>query len=87
MNIDKLKDSKLWLVAAGAAIVPVVKKIVTSDTTRKFCVSSLAKGMKLVDDAKATVTNIKEDAADLCYEAKCTLETEEAPEGAVSDEV
>lgn len=80
MKWENLKDSKWVIAAAGAAAVPVIKKIVTSDTTRKFCVSGLAKGMKLYQDAQETVQNIRDDAEDLCYEAKCSLEDEEETE-------
>lgn len=77
MKLEKLKDCRLLCFAAGVAAVPVIKRILKSDKTRKACVSGLAKGMKLYQDAQEAVVNIKEDAEDLCYEAKNSLNNEE----------
>lgn len=77
MKLEKLKDCRLLCFAAGVAAVPVIKRILKSDKTRKACVSGLAKGMKLYHDAQEAVVNIKEDAEDLCYEAKNSLNNEE----------
>ena len=41
-----------------------------------MAVNSLASGMKLKDDAMATYETIKEDAKDICYEAKAKNEGE-----------
>ena len=41
-----------------------------------LAVNSLASGMKLKDDAMATYETIKEDAKDICYEAKAKNEGE-----------
>lgn len=76
MKLENLKDCRILCFAAGIAAVPVIKKIVKSDKTRKVCVSGLAKGMKLYQDAQETVQNIKEDAEDLCYEAKNSLNSD-----------
>lgn len=78
MKLENLKDHRVLCFAAGVAIVPIIKKLTKSDKTRKACVSGLAKGMKLYQDAQETVRNIKEDAEDLCYEAKNSLSGEEA---------
>ncbi len=64
------KNQKLWCAIGGAAAVIVGKKIVTSPKTRKIAVSGLAKGMKLQNDAKETFQNMKDEAADICYDAK-----------------
>ena len=58
------KNEKFWLVAAGAAGVIVGKK------TRQLAVTGLAKGMKLTSDAKSAFQSMKDEAQDLCYEAK-----------------
>ena len=65
-----LKNEKLWLVVAGAAGALIGQKIVKSKKTRELAVSSLAKGMKLTHDAKAVFQNMKDEAEDMCYEAK-----------------
>ncbi len=65
-----LKNEKLWLVVAGAAGVIVGKKVLTSKKTRELAVTGLAKGMKLTHDAKTAFQNMKDEAEDLCYEAK-----------------
>ena len=59
------KNEKLWCAVAGAAAVIVGKKILKADKTR-----SLAKGMKLQKDAKAAFQNMKDEASDICYDAK-----------------
>ncbi len=84
MILEKLKDCRVLCFAAGAAAVPVVKKILKSEKTRKTCVSGLAEGMRLYQDVRETLQNVKEDAEDLCYEAKNKLNKDEE---AVSDEV
>lgn len=64
------KNEKFWLVAAGAAGVIVGKKVLTAKKTRQLAVTGLAKGMKLTSDAKAAFQSMKDEAQDLCYEAK-----------------
>lgn len=76
------KNQKLWCAIGGAAAVIVGKKIVTSPKTRQIAVSGLAKGMKLQNDAKETFQNMKDEAADICCDAKAEagLENEECEE-------
>ncbi|MCM1227077.1 MAG: DUF1490 domain-containing protein [Clostridium sp.] len=64
------KNEKLWCAIAGAAAVIVGKKVITSKKTRQLAVSGIAKGMKLQADAKETFQNMKDEAADICYDAK-----------------
>lgn len=65
-----LKSEKfLWFVGGIAAAV-VGKRIAKSDATRKACVSTMAKAMKLQNDASEVFQNMKEDAQDICYDAK-----------------
>ncbi len=77
MNFDKLKDAKVICFAAGAATVVAVKKIVKSEKFRSACVQGIAKGMKIQQDAQEAFKNMKEDAEDLCHEARATLDDEE----------
>lgn len=64
------KNEKLWCAIAGAAAVIIGKKVITSNKTRQLAVSGLAKGMKLQNDAKEVFQNMKDEAADICYDAK-----------------
>ena len=64
------KNEKLWCAVAGAAAVIVSKKILKADKTRSLAVTGLAKGMKLQKDAKAAFQNMKDEASDICYDAK-----------------
>ena len=48
--------------------------------TRELCVAGMAKGMKLQQDARVTLQNMKEDAQDLCAEAKQKAAQETAEE-------
>ena len=64
------KNEKLWCAVAGAAAVIVGKKILKADNTRSLAVTGLAKGMKLQKDAKAAFQNMKDEASDICYDAK-----------------
>ena len=64
------KNEKLWCAIGGAAALVIGKKIITAETTRKLAVCGLAKGMKLQSDAKATFQNMKDEASDICCDAK-----------------
>ena len=64
------KNEKLWCAVAGAAGVIIGKKVLCSKKTRELAVTGLAKGMKLTHDAKTAFQNMKDEAEDLCYEAK-----------------
>lgn len=64
------KNKTFWLVVAGAAGAIVGEKVLTSKKTRELVVSGMAKGMKLTNDAKAVFQNMKDEAEDMCYEAK-----------------
>lgn len=65
-----LKNEKFWCVVAGAAGVIIGKKVLTSKKTRELAVTGMAKGMKLTHDAKAVFQSMKDEAEDMCYEAK-----------------
>lgn len=64
------KNQKFWLVVAGAAGAIIGEKVLTAKKTREIAVSGIAKGMKLTHDAKAVFQNMKDEAEDMCYEAK-----------------
>ena len=64
------KNEKFWLVTAGAAGVIFGKKILTAKKTRELAVTGLAKGMKLKSDAQSALRSMKDEASDICYDAK-----------------
>ncbi len=64
------KNEKFQCVIAGAATVIIGKKVITSKKTRQIAVSGIAKGMKLQNDAKEAFQNMKDEAVDICYDAK-----------------
>ena len=64
------KNEKFLCALGGAAAVIVGKKILTAIKTRQLAVSGLAKGMKLSHDAKEAFRNMKDEASDICYDAK-----------------
>ncbi|WP_303022833.1 DUF1490 domain-containing protein [uncultured Ruminococcus sp.] len=78
------KNEKLWWAVGGAAALIVGKKIVTSKTARQVAVSGLAKGMKLQSDAKASFQNMKDEASDICCDARAEAGIDDAATG--SDE-
>ena len=76
------KNQKFLCALGGAAAVIIGKKIVTAKKTRELAVSGIAKGMKLTHDAKEVFQNMKDEAADICCDAKAEagLDEEEAEE-------
>ena len=81
-----LKNGKLWFAVGGAAAMVTGKKIVKAEKTRELAVCGLAKGMKLQSDAKEAFQNMRDDAADLCYDAKVEAGIEKAPVEETTDE-
>ena len=65
-----LENNKLTFFIGGIMAATLGVKALKSKYAHEFFVSTLASGMKLQDDAKVMYENIKEDAVDLCYEAK-----------------
>lgn len=72
------KNEKLWWAVGGAAALIVGKKIVTSKTARQVAVSGLAKGMKLQSDAKTSFQNMKDEASDICCDARAEAGIDDA---------
>ena len=64
------KNEKLWCAVAGAAAVIVGKKILKAAKTRSLAVTVLAQGMELQRGAMAVFQNMKDEASDICYDAK-----------------
>ena len=68
--LDYLKNEKLLCFAGGIFAATYGVKASKSDKTRKTCVKALAKCMKLQSEAKQTFQNMKDEAEDICYDAK-----------------
>ncbi len=67
---DCLKNEKLLCFVGGVVAATYGVKVLKSDKTRKTCVKGLAKCMKLQKDARVTLQNMKDEAEDICYDAK-----------------
>ena len=64
------QDEKFWCAVGGAAAVILGKKVVKAKKTRELAVTGLAKGMKLKSDAQSALRSMKDEASDICYDAK-----------------
>ena len=72
--LDCLKNEKFLCFAGGVLAATYGVKAVKSDKTRKACVKGLAKCIKLQYDAQETFKNMKEEAEDICCDAKQEVE-------------
>ena len=68
--LNCFKNQKFLCALGGAAAVIVGKKILKSEKTRECAVTGLAKGIKLQNDAKAAFQDMKDEAMDICNDAK-----------------
>jgi 3-polyprenyl-4-hydroxybenzoate decarboxylase len=68
--LNCFKNEKVLYALGGAAAVIVGNAILKSNKTRQLAVSGLAKGMKLQNDAKEAFQNMKDEAQDICCDAK-----------------
>ncbi|GAA0078607.1 hypothetical protein UT300005_29860 [Clostridium sp. CTA-5] len=64
------KNEKLMIFAGGVVAGTLGVKALKSKTAKKLYVSTLANGMKLQQDAQNLFETMKEDAQDMCYEAR-----------------
>ncbi|MDR5587234.1 MULTISPECIES: DUF6110 family protein [Clostridium] len=77
-----LKNEKLMIFAGGVVAGTLGLKALKSKTAKKIYVSTLANGMKLQQDAQNLFETMKEDAQDICYEArKSSVEDSVSSEG------
>lgn len=66
-----LKGTKgMGLFAGGAVFAEVARKVAGTESARRLYVSTLAKGMHLVDGVNDAVSNVKQEAEDIYEEAK-----------------
>lgn len=65
-----LKNEKTLLFTGGVLLGTLGLKLIKSNAARKFYVSTLANGMKIQQDAQNMFETMKEEAEDMCYEAR-----------------
>lgn len=65
-----IKNEKILCFVGGVVAATLGVKALKSSKTRACCVKGLAQGMKLQKDAQATFQNMKDEAADICCDAK-----------------
>ncbi len=80
------KNQKFWCVVAGAAGVIAGEKLVKSKKAREVAVNGLAKGMKLKYDAEEAFQSIKDEAEDVCYDARKKAAQEDEAASDAADE-
>ena len=68
--IDCLKNEKFLCFAGGILAATYGVKALKSDKTRKVCVNALAKGMTLQNEAREAFKNMKDEAEDICCDAR-----------------
>lgn len=73
---DIIKNEKLLCFAGGILAATYGVKVLKSEKTRKTAVKGLAKCMKLQKDAQVAFQNMKEEAEDICYDAKQQADNE-----------
>lgn len=74
--MDCLKNEKLLCFAGGVLAATYGVKAIKSEKTRSACVKGLAKCIKLQNDAQEAFKNMKDQAEDICYDAKQQAENE-----------
>ena len=74
--MDCLKNEKLLCFAGGVLAATYGVKAINSEKTRNACVKGLAKCIKLQNDAQEAFKNMKDQAEDICYDAKQQAENE-----------
>lgn len=71
-----IKSKKTHFFLAGVATTLVAPVVAKAPCLRKAVVKTMAKGMELQKQAQISYENMKEEAADLVYEAKMKAEDE-----------
>ncbi len=68
--LNWITKEKNIIFAVGAITGAVLCTVLKTKSVRKFAVKSLAKGMMLKDNVSEEVNNIREEADDICSEAR-----------------
>lgn len=69
------KNQKAMLFLGGILTGTLGLKALKSKQAKKFYVSTLANGMKMQQDAQNLLQTMKEEAEDMCYEARQTAKS------------
>ncbi len=72
--LNWITKERKWIFAAGAATGLAVLGILKTKKARELAVKGVAGGMLLKDKALETAANIKEEAEDICAEAKASAQ-------------
>ena len=67
---EQFKNEKTKYFALGVLVATAGVKFLKSRTFHDGCVKTVAQGMKLREDASASIAKIKEDAEDIRFEAQ-----------------
>lgn len=54
----------------GVAAAVLTKSVASSPKTRQLCVKALAKGMQTNEKVRSSLVTMKQDAEDICAEAR-----------------
>lgn len=71
-----IKSKKTHFFLAGVATTILAPVVAKSPCMRKAVVKTMAKGMELQKQAQVSYENMKEEAADMVYEARIKAEEE-----------
>lgn len=71
-----LKNEKAMIFLGGVAAGTLGVKVLKSKAAKKLYVTTLANGMKIQQDAQQLFETMKEDAEDLCFEARKEVSSE-----------
>lgn len=72
------KNEKLGFFALGVLTATAGVKFLKSKTFHNGCVKTVAGGMKIRNEAASAIDKIREDAQDVCFEAECEADLNEA---------
>lgn len=78
MLFGLIKHEHLLIFLGGMVAAVAGNSTLKSSKTRDLAVQGLAKGMKLQSDAQVAFQNMKEEAQDICYDAKMSTIQEDA---------
>ena len=73
---DYLNKENGIILAIGAVAGIAITKLLKTDKARELTVKGLAKGIQTKDSITECLTNIKEEADDICNEAKSKAKKE-----------
>lgn len=75
MNCNFFKKENGILFVAGIVTGIAGLKIAKTEKTRRFAVNSIAQGIMIKDSTMETIANLREEAEDICAEAREAAKT------------